>query len=168
MRTRLLALALFIACIPLANWAVDRYGFVSVGFGLMAPAGVYFAGLSFTARDVVHEQWGRLPVILAIIGGAALSWLVAPSFAVASGVAFLFSESADLAVYEPLRKRQWTVAVVASGIVGAVVDSFLFLHLADLPSDGKSVAGLVVGKLFMVALAALLLTPVRKRILAPA
>ena len=50
--------------------------------------------------------------------------------------AFLVSELADLAVYEPIRKRGWLPAVVASNIVGICVDSALFLWLAfgSLPS----------------------------------
>ena len=38
----------YIACIVGANWAVATFGPVPVGFGLVAPAGVFFAGLTFT------------------------------------------------------------------------------------------------------------------------
>ena len=51
--------ALFAGTVVAANWAVNRYGIVPVGFGLMAPAGVYFAGLAFGLRDAVHETGGR-------------------------------------------------------------------------------------------------------------
>lgn len=60
-------LALFIGCIFGANWAIATFGFVPVGFGLMAPAGVYFAGLTFTFRDLAHESVGRRWVIVAIV-----------------------------------------------------------------------------------------------------
>jgi uncharacterized PurR-regulated membrane protein YhhQ (DUF165 family) len=52
------------------------------------------------------------------------------SLALASGIAFLASELADLSVYEPLRRRGWWQAVAASNVVGLVVDSALFLWLA--------------------------------------
>jgi uncharacterized PurR-regulated membrane protein YhhQ (DUF165 family) len=103
---------------------------VPVGFGLMAPAGVYFAGLAFTFRDLTQERLGRLPVVGAILVGAGLSALVSPQFALASGIAFLFSELADFAVYTPLRDRGFLRAVFASNVVGAVLDSALFLILA--------------------------------------
>ena len=88
---------------------------------------VYFAGLAFTLRDFLQERLGRLWTVAAIVIGAALSALVSPQFALASGVAFLLSELADFAVYTPLRRRSWGVAIVASNLVGLTIDSALFL-----------------------------------------
>jgi uncharacterized PurR-regulated membrane protein YhhQ (DUF165 family) len=149
---RYLTLTLFILSIAAANWAIATFGIVPVGFGLMAPAGVYFAGLTFSLRDALHETGGRRWVIGAIIGGAALSGLLAgPQLAIASGVAFLVSEAADYAVYAPLRQRSWLGAVVASNTVGIVVDSMLFLWLAF--NSLAFLPGQIVGKLWMTALA---------------
>jgi uncharacterized PurR-regulated membrane protein YhhQ (DUF165 family) len=142
------ALIAYIGTIVIANWLIERYGFVSVGFGLVAPAGVYAAGLAFSARDLVHEWAGRRVVIAAIVIGAAVSWMVSPTFAVASGVAFLVSEVADLAVYEPLRARQRYSAVVLSNTVGAVVDSLIFLRLAF--GSTAFWEGQVIGKLWTI------------------
>ncbi len=103
----MLFLAGYIATIFAANWAIATFGVVPVGFGLEAPAGVYFAGLAFTFRDLVQEKFGRLWTLGAILAGAGLSVLVSPEFALASGAAFLFSELADFAVYTPLRERHW-------------------------------------------------------------
>ena len=48
--------------------------------------------------------------------------------AFASGLAFLFSEFADYAVYSPLRKTGKVIALIASNIVGLVLDSiFVFV-----------------------------------------
>ena len=151
--------AAFIACVFGANWAIQTFGFVPVGFGLMAPAGVYFAGLTFTFRDLAHERVGRGWVIVAIIIGAALSALVSPTFAIASGVAFLLSEMADLAVYSPLRRRNWLGAVAASNTVGLVIDSALFLWLAF--GSLEFLTGQVVGKAWMTVLAVIILGGVR-------
>ena len=81
----------YIATIFAANWLIQHVGMVNVGFGLMAPAGVFAAGIALTLRDVVQVTLGRLPVVAAIIVGASLSYLVSPAFALASGVAFLLS-----------------------------------------------------------------------------
>ena len=40
------------------------------------------------------------------------------------------SELADLGVYTPLRRKRLILAVLASGVVGAVIDSAAFLWLA--------------------------------------
>lgn len=165
-----LLFAAFVATVYLANWLLETYGIVNIGFGLTAPAGVYAAGLAFGLRDALHERAGRWWVIAAIALGAALSWVLSDAvtipgghaaIAVASGVAFLLSELADLAVYEPLRERQWTAAVVVSNIVGAIVDSALFLWLAFGSIDHMT--GQVVGKTYMVLPALVLVGLLRRR-----
>ena len=144
---RYLPVAGFIATIYAANFAIETWGIVPVGFGLMAPAGVYFAGLAFTLRDLTHETLGRRGVLAAILVGAALSALVSPVFALASGVAFLVSELADYAVYAPLRRKHFLGAVVASNTVGLTLDSVLFLLLAFGSLD--FLPGQLVGKWWM-------------------
>lgn len=154
-------LAGFIVTVFAANWAIATFGLVPVGFGLVAPAGVYFAGLAFTLRDLTQDRLGRRAVVVAIIVGAWLSAAVSPKFALASGVAFLVSELADFAIYTPLRLRGWLRAVAASNLVGSVVDSALFLWLA-FGSIGY-LPGQVVGKLWMTALAVVVLASARRR-----
>lgn len=135
----------YIASIVLANVAITYVGLVPVGFGLLAPAGVYFAGLSFWLRDQVQEEFGKFQAILAIGVGATASLVVADEHvALASGAAFLLSELLDMAVYTPLARRHWVSAVVASNVVGSVIDSAVFLWLAFGSMD--FVAGNVVGK----------------------
>lgn len=149
----------FVATVVGANWAIERYGLVPVGFGLEAPAGVYFAGAAFTLRDLVQARLGRWPVVVAILAGAALSAAIAPRFAFASGAAFLVSELSDFAVYTPLSRRGLVRAVAASNAVGLVVDSALFLWLAF--GSLQFMAGQLVGKAWMTALAVGLLVALR-------
>lgn len=141
------ALIAYISVIFLANWAIQTFHLVPVGFGLMAPAGVYFAGLAFTLRDLVQERLGRNWTIGAILAGAALSYLIEPTYALASGIAFLASELLDFAVYTPLRKRNWMMAVTLSNLAGLVADSALFLWIAF--GSIAYLPGQVVGKLWM-------------------
>ena len=140
--------ALFVACVYAANYATNRWGFVTLGPWAFT-AGTYAAGLSFGVRDALHEVAGRWLVVAAIIVGAALSAFLSPALAVASGVAFLVAELADLSVYSPLRRRHWVGAVVASNLVGALVDTVLFLHLAGFPVR-SAIAGQMVGKAMMI------------------
>jgi uncharacterized PurR-regulated membrane protein YhhQ (DUF165 family) len=160
-RIGLAALGGYILTIFLANWAIQAFGVVPVGLGLAAPAGVYFAGLAFSLRDAVQEALGRRWAIAGILAGAALSALLSGPLALASGVAFLVSELADFAVYTPLRRRSWAGAVALSNTVGALLDSALFLALAF--GSLEFLAGQVVGKLWMTALAVALIALWRRR-----
>jgi hypothetical protein len=157
----MIAFAVYVGTIVAANVAITYLGLVPVGFGLLAPAGVYFVGVSFTARDIVQDQLGRWWTIGAIVLGAALSALLSPSLAFASGAAFLVSESLDMAVYTPLRSRHWLGAVAASNTVGLVVDSALFLWLAFGSLD--FLAGQIVGKAEMTVLAVVVLSAWRSQ-----
>ena len=154
-------IAAYIATIFAANWSIQTFGIVPVGFGLMAPAGVYFVGAAFTFRDLAQESVGRRWIVAAIVIGAGLSALVSPQFALASGVAFLASESADFAIYTPLRERGWIRAVAASNAVGLVLDSILFLWLAF--GSWQFLLGQMVGKFWMTALAVVVLFVTHRR-----
>jgi uncharacterized PurR-regulated membrane protein YhhQ (DUF165 family) len=104
---------------------------------------------------------GRVWVMGVIVAGATLSCLISPAFALASGVAFLVSELADMAVYTPLYRRHPYTSVISSNTVGAVIDSWLFLWLAF-----GSIAfwqGNVIGKLWTILPALVLLAFWRHR-----
>ena len=147
---------LFALTIPAANWLIGNWGtvcvpqgpcLVPVGFGLTAPSGVIMIGIALVLRDLVQQYGGIRAACLAIVIGGVLSWFVAPAaLVVASVTAFFLSELADLAVYTPLRKRNLGFAVLASGIVGAFIDSAIFLWLAFGSLD--FVAGQWVGKMW--------------------
>jgi hypothetical protein len=152
----------FLACIVAANYVTTHYGLVPVGFGLMATAGTYFAGLCFVLRDSVQDAGGRWLAMAVVAAGAAVSYLVSdPFIALASGTAFLASEALDLAIYTPLRKRGYVRAAVASNVVGSVVDTFLFLYIAGFGITGQVVAGQIVGKLAVTGAVVLVVLIVR-------
>ncbi len=141
----------YLAMIPLANWAISTFGLIPMGFGLVAPAGVLFAGLALGLRDKIQDRYGKTVVFSLIALGSIASLLVSPpSFALASGLAFMVSELFDFAVYTPLRASGWTRAVIASNIVGAVVDSALFLGLA-FGDPVTFLPGQLMGKLYATA-----------------
>jgi queuosine precursor transporter len=145
------ALVLYVGTIWLANYLVEHVGFVSVGFGLQAPAGVYCAGAALVLRNVVQRLMGRPVSVIAIVVGAALSYWISPSLAAASAAAFLFSETADFLVYTPLIRRGWTIASTCGAVVGAAIDSLIFLQLAF--HDLSFWKGQFVGKLEMALVA---------------
>ena len=152
---KLLLWILLVATVLGANWSISRFGIVPIGFSTSAPAGVYFAGIAFTLRDLLHNQPGpsRPWIISAIMAGAFLSAFVedAQRLALASATAFFLSEMADWAIYSPLRRKGWIVAVAASNSVGLLVDSMIFLSLAF--GSLAFLQGQILGKAYMTLLA---------------
>ena len=163
----------FALCIPAANWLIGHAGavcpsnspcLIPVAPYIMAPSGVPMIGLALVLRDLVQRRLGARWALVAIVAGTALSAILAISeteavlpfdfedplwkLVVASGVAFLFSEIADFAVYTPLQRKRLVLAVVASGLVGLLIDSLLFLQLAFGNLD--FLAGQIIGKAWVI------------------
>jgi uncharacterized PurR-regulated membrane protein YhhQ (DUF165 family) len=158
----------FVLTIPAANWLIGNVGtqcvpggpcLIPVAPGLLAPSGVLMIGLALVLRDLVQRRLGVGYAVGAILVGAALSaWVAPPALVLASATAFLISEFADLAVYTPLARRR---LVLASGLVGLVVDSVIFLWLAF--GSLQFLPGQVVGKAWMVVLSLPLIAYLRRR-----
>lgn len=162
------ALVVYVASIVAANYAITHglpFGLSSpTPFGtytvpvwplpyLVAPAGTYVVALSWPARDVVQRSLGRLAGFAAIAVAAVLSyWISSPAIAIASGGTFAISEGLDAALYTPLQRRFFVWAVVVSSVVAAVVDSLIFLAWSGIGYGNGQLAGLIVGKLWIIAL----------------
>ena len=151
------AFVIYVGVIVGANWMIGHVGtpipgahVLPVGFGLMAPSGVYLAGAAFLARDILQRVAGPRIGILAIIVGAVISAGVSSAhLAFASGATFLLSETCDFLVYTPLQKKNFPLAVLASGLIADLVDSTVFLTLAGIPL-ALALEGQLVGKLWVM------------------
>jgi len=163
-------LLLFCLTIPAANWLILHAGrcgasgpcVIPVAPGIMAPSGVLMVGAALVLRDLVQRRLGIEFGVGAIVAGAAISAGLAPaSLVVASAAAFLLSEFADFAVYTPLARRRLVLAVLASGAVGLVVDSIVFLWLAF--GSLEFLAGQIIGKAWMVFLSLPFIAYLRRR-----
>lgn len=92
------------------------------------PLGSLVVGGTFILRDYAQKEIGHR-VLVATLVATAITALMSPGLAFASGAAFLVSEMADWAVFSrwpgSFRSR-----VVASSLIGAPLDSALFMALA--------------------------------------
>ncbi|UKJ74567.1 VUT family protein [Azospirillum brasilense] len=169
------ALAAYAATIPASNWLIDNVGtvcvpqgpcLIPVAPGILTPSGVLLVGAALVLRDVVQRALGLRWSLGAVLVGTLLAALIAPpALVTASAAAFLFSELADTAVYTPLQRRGLVLAVAASGAVGLLVDSTLFLWLAFGSLD--HLTGQIIGKAEMVLLSLPLIDMARRGHLAP-
>jgi|SRR5947209_1497166 len=137
MTKRLALLALgYVGLAVLANWLASRYTW-SVGFGYVAPGGVYAIGAILVLRDWINQLAPRLSLGLIPVASAAsyligevAGWSSLQKIALASVAAFAVSEIVEWAVFTPVRKKSLTLGVALSGSVGIALDSYVFLTLA--------------------------------------
>lgn len=151
----------YLLTIPAANWLIEHVGTVCIPGGpclvpvlpgVYCPSGSLMIGWALVLRDVVQRAYGAHVSLAAIAFGCGLSALVAePALVFASLTAFAISELADFAVYTPLYRKRFVLAVALSAFVGLVVDSALFLTIAF--GSLALLPGIVVGKIEMVLIA---------------
>lgn len=167
------ALVSYVSVVVVANIMTDRMGLLPVGFGLLVPAGTYAAGAALLARDFVHRYGGRYWSIGAIVVAAMLSWFMSsPGIAVASVAAFLIAEIIDLIVFVALRPRGFVRAALASNVVAAPLDTFVFLTLAGFPLTIETMLGQMIGKIVWATILPLAIYSVfvvvcRRRLMGP-
>lgn len=134
------ACALILAAVIAANLISSHYG---------PSASIYNAfflvGLALTFKDYLYDAWGRNRVrntALLIAAGSILSYLAARWFAgstppsvvrdiaLGSFCAYAISEGFDTLVYALLHDRPWLERSNTSNIVGAFLDSSVFVLIA--------------------------------------
>lgn len=148
--------AAYVAAIVLANWLTNRYGLVPIGFGLLVTAGTFAAGACLLIRNLGQDFLGRPAIVALMLIGVGLSWwLASPALATASAVAFALSETTDMTVYSWLRSRGLSLALMAAALLGALVDTLVFLRIAGFPVTADAVLGQMLVKVGITAVVAL-------------
>jgi uncharacterized PurR-regulated membrane protein YhhQ (DUF165 family) len=124
---------LYVALIVAVNYAFTVVPLVKLPDGTMWPPVALLVGLVFVARDFAQREAGH-KVLLAMLVGMVISYFMASPFvATASAAAFLISELVDWAVYT-YTKRPLSQRILFSSLLGAPVDSAVFLGLLSLLS----------------------------------
>ena len=137
--------ALYIALIVAVNIAFTVVPLVTLPGGTAWPPVALLVGFVFIVRDFAQREIGH-KVLLAMLAGVALSYFMADPFvAAASAAAFLISELADWAVYT-FTRRPLSQRVLYSSLLGAPVDSAVFLGGIGLLSP-MGVAAMTASKL---------------------
>lgn len=107
--------------------------------------GAFTYPLAFLVTDVMNRLYGRAAaqrvVFVGFVTGVVCSLigtqivgdfgpLVTLRIAFGSGVAFLLSQSLDIAVFDRLREGSWWRAPLASSLLGSAVDTAVFFTIA--------------------------------------
>jgi uncharacterized PurR-regulated membrane protein YhhQ (DUF165 family) len=124
-------IGMYLAAIVAANLIITRYGPEA-----SIVTAFFFIGLDLCTRDALASWWGTTrwqKMALLILAGSALSYLVnrnAVTIAEASAIAFASSEVAEAVLYHLVRKRPWVERANIAAILGAAIDSVVFVTIA--------------------------------------
>lgn len=142
---------LYVALIPILNWTfgqpdipkVDLTPAVGSIFGtshqiIFNPLTIA-TGMVFVIRDFVQREMGHRVLVLM---GLAIGWSFYyswPVIAVASGIAYAISETADWLIFT-FTKYRLSTRILLSSALAAPVDTTVFLYGADLAQVMAGVA----------------------------
>lgn len=137
---------IYVALMPVINWSFAAVPTADIpawlGGGQFQPLAIV-TGLVLVVRDLSQRQIGHW-IWAAMIAGLALSTLTSwITVVVASGVAFLISETVDWAVYT-FTKRPLSQRIMISSAASAPLDQVAFIGLASLVIPGIFAWGTVI------------------------
>ncbi|HEC90167.1 MAG TPA: hypothetical protein ENI55_00725 [Alphaproteobacteria bacterium] len=137
---------IYMALIVAVNVGFVATPMVALPGGALWPPMSLVVGFVFVARDFAQREAGHR-VLLFMLAGAVLSYLMAsPLVAAASTAAFLVGEGVDWGVYT-VTKRPFSERILYSSLLGAPLDSIVFLAaLGHLSASG--VVAMTLSKFF--------------------
>jgi uncharacterized PurR-regulated membrane protein YhhQ (DUF165 family) len=116
--------------IPFVNWSFQwAPQWTLFGDFIFNPITVV-TGLILVVRDFAQRQVGHWIFFAMLVALALTVWLATPQLAIASGTAFLISETIDWALFTFTRASLPT-RVLLSTAIAAPIDSLAFLFLID-------------------------------------
>jgi queuosine precursor transporter len=138
--------AAYVGLMPLINWSFAAVPTAAIpdylGGGQFQPlaivTGLVLVVRDFAQREIRHWIWGAMFVGLAL--STLTSWI---QVVVASGLAFLISETVDWAVYT-FSKRPLSQRIMISSLASAPLDQLVFIGLASLVVPGIFAWGTVL------------------------
>ncbi|MVW73275.1 queuosine precursor transporter [Bordetella sp. 15P40C-2] len=91
--------------------------------------------VAFLVTDVLNRRFGPQAARRVAWVGFALAllvsvWVASPRIALASGLAYICAQLADIRVFDRLRDKRWWLAPLMSGTVGALLDTAVFFSVA--------------------------------------
>lgn len=138
--------ALYVGLMPFINWsfaAVPTYPIPdALGGGQFQPlaivTGLVLVVRDFAQREMKHWVWAAM--IIGLLLSTLTSWI---TVVVASGLAFLISETVDWAVYT-FSNRPLSQRIMMSSLASAPLDQVVFIGLASLVVPGIFAWGTVL------------------------
>lgn len=124
--------AIYVGLMPFINWSFAAVPTAAIpdwlGGGAFQPlaivTGLVLVVRDFAQRELRHWIWGAM--IVGLLLSTLTSWI---TIVLASGLAFLISETVDWAVYT-FSKRPLSQRIMTSSLASAPLDQLVFIGLA--------------------------------------
>jgi queuosine precursor transporter len=138
--------ALYVGLMPFINWSFAAVPTTAIpdylGGGQFQPlaivTGLVLVVRDFAQRELKHWIWGAM--VVGLLLSSLTSWI---TVVVASGLAFLISETVDWAVYT-FTKRPLSQRIMLSSCASAPLDQVVFIGLASLVVPGIFAWGTII------------------------
>ena len=125
----------YVLLVPLVNWSFAHVPTVPMPDGGAWSPMAIVTGLILVVRDLAQREVGHY-IALPLAIGIAISFLMAPpEIALASALAFAFSEGIDWAIFT-FTKRPLSKRILWSCGIAAPIDSLIFLIGANMAIPG--------------------------------
>lgn len=134
---------LYVALIPILNWSFGQPDIPKVDL-TQAFGGIFgtshqiifnpltiATGMVFVVRDFVQREMGHRVLVLMALAIAWSFYYSWPVIALASGIAFAISETADWLIFT-FTKYRLSTRILLSSALAAPIDTTVFLYGADL------------------------------------
>ncbi len=132
-------LLVYILMILGINIAFAHTPLIALPGGELWPPLSLAVGFVFVVRDYAQRRVGH-HILWGMLIGCALSWYFAtPKLAIASAAAFALGEIADWLVFT-FTKRKFSERILLSSLLGAPIDSLVFLLLVGIATPMAFVA----------------------------
>lgn len=129
----IVALGSYICLVGLVNWVYVVAPLVELSNGDIWSSADVLVGFVFVVRDFAQRRVGH-HILWGTLAGSILSWWWAsPELALASAAAFAVGEMGDWALFT-FTGRPFSQRILISSLLGAPLDSLVFLTLIDRPS----------------------------------
>jgi len=126
-----MSVAFYLGSIILGNIMVHSLGLLTI-LGLTFPAGAVAIGLTFSARDIVQERYGKYGCWGWMLAASIITFVFNQQLALASVGAFFIAELSDWIIYTHT-KGSFKKRLLLSNLISTPLDSLIFVLLAFGP-----------------------------------
>ena len=131
MRTR----SFLVAVLVMASIVVGSNLLVQIPLNNWLTWGALSYPVAFLVTDILNRRYGPQSARRVAYAGFAAAiivsvWVATPRIAIASGTAFIVAQLIDIYVFHRLRRGVWWRAPFVSGVIAAVLDTFVFFGIA--------------------------------------